>query len=180
MAKALIIVDMQNDFVTGSLENENAAKIIPFVKEKIESAVKDDWKIIFTRDTHYENYLETLEGKQLPIEHCMMGSEGWEIVPELQPYTERKNAVVVDKNTFGFSGWAPYLKGVDEVYMCGTVTSISVAANAVMIKSTLPYVSVNILAKGCADLNTRKQESALNVLDAQQCIIIEDEDEGNK
>ena len=99
--KLLIVVDMQNDFVTGSLANPAAEKIIPNIVEKLKA--KDYTYLIFTRDTHQKNYLETQEGKNLPVEHCIEGTKGWEIVPELQEFT--KNAFIIDKPTFGYKDW---------------------------------------------------------------------------
>ena len=99
--KLFIVVDMQNDFVTGSLANPAAEKIIPNIVEKLKA--KDYTYLIFTRDTHQKNYLETQEGKNLPVEHCIEGTKGWEIVPELQEFT--KNAFIIDKPTFGYKDW---------------------------------------------------------------------------
>ena len=81
MAKFFIVIDMQNDFVTGSLANPAAAKIIPFIKEQIQQYKEKGYQVIFTRDSHSEDYLETGEGKHLPVKHCIMYTKGWEIVP---------------------------------------------------------------------------------------------------
>ena len=98
MAKFFIVIDMQNDFVTGSLANPAAAKTIPFIKEQIQRYKEKGYQVIFTRDTHYENYMETGEGKHLPVVHCVKGTKGWEIVPELNSTPE---AIEIDKEHFG-------------------------------------------------------------------------------
>ena len=101
IGKVLIVIDMQNDFVTGTLGNQEAQAIVPNVQAKVkEYADRGDW-IIFTRDTHEENYLDTPEGKKLPVKHCINGTEGWQIVPGL----EVENCEYVDKPTFGWLNW---------------------------------------------------------------------------
>ena len=101
--KALIVVDMQNDFVTGALANPAAQAIIPNIKNEIENG--DYNQVIFTQDTHTVDYLETLEGKHLPVKHCIEGTRGWEIVPELQVYLKNDNAITLVKTTFGYNDW---------------------------------------------------------------------------
>ena len=126
------------------------------------------YKIIFTRDTHFDDYLETLEGKHLPIVHCIKDTKGWERVPELKSTSE---AIVIDKYHFGFDKWYEYLKSGDEVILCGTVASICVVANAVMIKS-IEGVEVSVLKDGIADLSEELKDAALKVMQAQQVTII--------
>lgn len=95
--KILIVVDMQNDFVTGSLGTKEAVEVVPNVKKKIEEYLKNRDRIIFTKDTHQSNYLDTQEGRNLPVEHCIIYSHGWEIIPELKLYAKE----VFTKRTFG-------------------------------------------------------------------------------
>lgn len=171
MAKFFIVIDMQNDFVTTSqLANPAAAKTIPFIKEQIQRYKEKGYQVIFTRDTHYENYMETGEGKHLPFVHCVKGTKGWEIVPELNSTPE---AIVIDKEHFGYDGWKNYIKPGDEVVMCGTVTSICVASNALAIK-TIEGVEVTILAEGCSGLSNEDHEAALKVMECCQCTVIRD------
>lgn len=177
--KLLIVVDMQNDFVTGSLANPAAEKIIPNIVEKLKA--KDYTYLIFTRDTHQKNYLETQEGKNLPVEHCIEGTKGWEIVPELQEFT--KNAFIIDKPTFGYKDWKAKLNELfddennqpgdfpEEIELCGTVSSICVASNATILKSLYPEMSISVLKDLCADLSTEGHEAAMKVLNSQQIII---------
>lgn len=171
MAKFFIVIDMQNDFVTTSqLANPVAAKTIPFIKEQIQHYKEKGYQVVFTRDTHYENYMETGEGKHLPFVHCVKGTKGWEIVPELNSTPE---AIVIDKEHFGYDGWKNYIKPGDEVVMCGTVTSICVASNALAIKM-IEGVEVTILAEGCSGLSNEDHEAALKVMECCQCTVIRD------
>ena len=177
--KLLIVVDMQNDFVTGSLANPAAEKIIPNIVEKLK--IKDYTYLIFTRDTHQKNYLETQEGKNLPVEHCIEGTKGWEIVSELQEFT--KNAFIIDKPTFGYKDWKAKLNELfddennqpgdfpEEIELCGTVSSICVASNATILKSLYPEMSISVLKDLCADLSPEGHEAAMKVLNSQQMII---------
>lgn len=168
MAKYFIVIDMQNDFVTGSLANPAAAATIPFIKNQIEHFKAKGYQIVFTRDTHYENYMETGEGKHLPVVHCVKATKGWEIVPELNSTPE---AIVIDKEHFGYDNWKEYIKPGDEVVMCGTVTSICVNSNAIMLKA-IEGVEVTILAEGCSGLSNEDHEAALKVMEMCQCKVI--------
>ena len=177
--KLLIVVDMQNDFVIGSLANPAAEKIIPNIVEKLKA--KDYTYLIFTRDTHQKNYLETQEGKNLPVEHCIEGTKGWEIVPELQEFT--KNAFIIDKPTFGYKDWKAKLNELfddennqlgdfpEEIELCGTVSSICVASNATILKSFFPEMPIIVDSSCCADVSEEGQKSAMNVLKSQQIFV---------
>lgn len=168
MAKYFIVIDMQNDFVTGSLANPVAKATIPFIKNQIEHFKEKGYQVVFTRDTHAENYLETNEGKHLPVVHCVKGTKGWEIVPELNSTPE---AIVIDKTHFGYTNWDCLIKPGDEVVMCGTVGSICVAANVSMLKA-IENVEVTVLKEGVSDLSDEMKEAALKVMAAQQAKII--------
>lgn len=170
--KHLVVVDMQNDFCTGSLANPDAVAVIPFIRQKIAEFRKDGKKnIIYTRDTHGEDYLETLEGKHLPVRHCIKGSEGWEIVQELSP---ENDDMVIDKPTFGYTGWRdiPRISDGDEIYMCGVCTDICVSSNALALKAAYPKSEVFIYKDGCAGLTKEKHEHALDVMASCQCNVI--------
>ena len=168
MAKYFIVIDMQNDFVTGSLANPAAKATIPFIKNQIEHFKEKGYQVVFTRDTHTENYLETNEGKHLPVVHCIKGTKGWEIVPELNSTPE---AIVIDKTHFGYTDWDCLIKPGDEVVMCGTVGSICVAANVSMLKA-IENVEVTVLKEGVSDLSDEMKDAALKVMAAQQAKII--------
>ena len=164
--KHFIVIDMQNDFCTGSLANPAAVAIIGNIAKCLKKARTEGENIIFTRDTHNENYLETTEGKHLPVIHRVKGTSGWEIVPELLKETD-KNTIFIDKTHFGFDGWRDYIKEGDEVTICGTVTSICVCSNFSAIKQ-IEGVEVKYLTDCCADLSEDGQEAAFRVMDAQQ------------
>ena len=166
----LIVIDMQNDFVTGSLANKDAERIIPFIKAQIEHFQSVGAQVIFTRDTHNQNYLSTNEGKHLPVEHCIKGTKGWEIVPELMEETD-ENTLFIDKTHFGFDNWPEYIKEGDEVTICGTCTSICVGANVSALKM-IEGVEVKVLCDCCADINEEAHKAGLKVMEMQQAILI--------
>lgn len=168
--KHFIVIDLQNDFVTGTLANPAAAATIPYVKEKLIEARKNGDNIIFTRDTHAENYMETMEGKYLPVKHCVKGTEGWEIVPELAELID-DDTLIIDKANFGYTAWDEYIKSGDEVTICGTVSEICVCANFSAIKA-IGEVDVTVLEKGCSGLSKEGHEAAMTVMKAQQGNII--------
>ena len=165
--KYLIVVDMQNDFCTGTLANPEAVKTIPYIKQKIDEFLSEGNKVIFTQDTHRENYLDTLEGSHLPVKHCIENSEGWKIVPELLP-NNFKNVSFVRKQRFGFNSW-DFLPS-DEVWICGTCTDICVISNALIIKAR-NEINVHVLKDGCSGLTKEKHEHALDVMASCQCVI---------
>ena len=167
--KHFIVIDMQNDFCTGALANKDAVAIIPRIKEELQKARAEGSNIIFTRDTHNENYLETGEGKHLPVPHCVKDTEGWQIVPELMEETD-ENTLFIDKTHFGFDNWAEFIKEDDEVAICGTVTSICVISNALAIKA-IEGVEVTVIADCCADINEEAHKAALKVMECCQCNI---------
>ena len=157
MAKALIIIDMQNDFVTGSLGTQEARDMLPRLVKKLEAIVEEGAvDLIFTQDTHTDNYLETQEGKNLPVPHCIKKTDGWQIVPELQKFTTRAKAVI-EKKAFGFAG------------VC---TDICVVSNALLIKAFYPEQRVQIDASCCAGSTPEAHQKALDVMKNCQCRII--------
>lgn len=169
MAKFFIVIDMQNDFVTGSLANPAAVKTIPFIKEQIQQYKEKGYQVIFTRDSHSEDYLETGEGKHLPVKHCIMYTKGWEIVPELMEETD-EDTLFIDKLHFGYDGWEEFIKEGDEVVICGTCTDICVVSNSLAIKA-IENVEVTVIADCCAGLTKESHEAALKVMECCQCNI---------
>lgn len=165
--KFLIVVDMQVDFITGSLGSNLATAIVPNVVEKVKNF---DGKVIFTRDTHFEDYMQTQEGRKLPVPHCIKDTEGWQICEELQPYVE----TVIDKVTFGSVELPKLLKEfgetIEEIELCGLCTDICVISNAMILKAAFPEVPVVVDASCCAGVT---MESHNNALEAMQAVQIE-------
>lgn len=176
--KHFVVIDMQNDFCTGALPNKEAVAAIPFIKARLKEAKSNGDNIIFTRDTHFSNYLETNEGKHLPIPHCISGTKGWEIVPELMKETD-ENTVFIDKLHFGYDNWENFIKEGDEVVMVGTCTDICVISNALALKQ-IDDVEVTVLAEGCAGLNPTLHEQALFVMGSCQVKVIDNYDAWKK
>ena len=165
--KVLIVVDMQKDFVDGVLGTKEAQAIVPAVVEKIKSF---DGTVIYTRDTHQSDYMETQEGKKLPVPHCMEGSEGWELIEPLDKLQKQAGAVIYDKPTVGSVALADdlkkdYDKGViKEVELIGVCTDICVVSNALLIKANMPELTVKLDASCCAGVTVEKHEAALETM----------------
>ena len=172
--KYLIVVDMLNDFIDGGLGTKEAVSIVPFVKEKIEGF---DGKIIYTRDTHDENYMETQEGKNLPVPHCIIDTDGWDICDEL---SELRCDGIVDKPTFGSTALAEKMLAknakdpIESITLVGLCTDICVISNAILLKASLPEVEIRVDAKCCAGVTPESHKNALNAMKMCQ-IIIENE-----
>lgn len=163
--KYLIVVDMQNDFITGSLGSELAKKIVSDVVKK----VKDfDGKVIFTRDTHFADYMKTQEGKKLPVVHCVKDTDGWQICDELKPYADE----VIDKITFGSAELPGLIKNyggeIEEIELCGLCTDICVISNAMILKAAFPEVKIAVDGKCCAGVSEKSHNTALDAMKAVQ------------
>ncbi len=172
MDKILVVVDMQNDFVTGVLGTKEAQEIVPNVVEKIKNF---DGEVIFTRDTHGKDYMSTQEGKNLPVEHCIKGTKGWDIIPELAPYVKGK---VFDKYTFGSVELAEYIKSEAEkrngelkVELVGVCTDICVVSNALLIKAFNREIPVSVDSSCCAGVTVSAHEAALNTMKSCQVCV---------
>lgn len=174
MKKYLIVVDMQNDFIDGALGSKEAVEILPRVKRKIEDF---DGEVIFTKDTHYDDYLNTSEGKYLPVKHCIKGTEGWELSSELKPLCERLNSKVYEKSTFGCIKLAEDLniinksEEIDSIELCGLCTDICVVSNALLIKANLTETPMYIQADCCAGVTPAKHEAALETMRSCQIVV---------
>lgn len=167
--KHLIVVDMQKDFIDGALGSPEAVSIVPAVKEYIENFCGE---IIFTRDTHHDDYMNTQEGRNLPVPHCIKDTEGWQIAKELNPLTQGRK--IFDKNTFGSTHLAEYLKkqgDVDEVTIIGLCTDICVISNAMLIKAYLPEVKISVIEKCCAGVTPDSHKRALDTMKVCQIEI---------
>lgn len=174
MKKALVVVDMQNDFVTGELANEAAEKVIPAIASKVKEAAAKGIDIYFTRDTHSDNYLETEEGKHLPFTHCIKDTWGWEIVPELQKLADETKAVIVDKPVFGSVTLGETLrdKAYDEVELVGVCTDICVISNAMIARAFLPNAHITVDSSCCAGVTEVAHNTALEAMKACQVEIL--------
>lgn len=166
MKKTLIVVDMQNDFISGSLGSSEAESIVENVRNKINQYYKNGFEIIYTRDTHSENYLQTSEGKKLPVPHCIKGSKGWQIADGLY----KDGCEIVDKEHFGWTGWDKY--SFESVEIVGLCTDICVVSNALIIKSFFPDAEIVIDKSCCAGVSKKSHESALETLKMCQIDII--------
>lgn len=169
MMKFLIVVDMQVDFISGSLGSELATAIVPFVVEKVKGF---DGRVIFTRDTHGADYMKTQEGRKLPVEHCIKDTHGWQICEELLPYAKE----IVDKITFGSTGLprilSSYGEEVTEIELCGLCTDICVISNAMILKSAFPEARVLIDSSCCAGVTEQSHKTALEAMRAVQIEVI--------
>ena len=171
MSKAIIVVDMQNDFVTGTLGTKEAQEMLPRLVAKLEENIdKKSVDIIFTQDTHKEDYLQTQEGKNLPVVHCIKGTEGWEIVPELQKFIPHAR-IVIEKKAFGSTRLPSLLKPYEEVEFVGVCTDICVVSNALLLKAFYPEQVVSVDASCCAGVTPKSHQEALNVMKMCQCKI---------
>ena len=161
--KVLCIIDMQNDFIDGALGTKEAQAIVPNVKKKLAEARAKGDRIIFTRDTHTADYLNTQEGRNLPVVHCVKGTPGWEISPELDTTGE----LVIDKPTFGSVALAETIAAMqdaDSVELVGLCTDICVISNAMLIKARMPEMPVSVDASCCAGVTPQSHENALNAM----------------
>ena len=166
MKKTLIVVDMQNDFIDMALGTKEAIAIVPKVREKIQEYVKNGDTIIFTRDTHHDNYLQTTEGKKLPVVHCIEGTKGWEIADGL--YIE--GCKIIDKPNFGWPYWNE--EQLEEVELVGLCTDICVVSNALIIKATFPDAHVVVDASCCAGVTVESHEAALMTMKMCQVEVV--------
>lgn len=165
--KLLVVVDMQNDFIDGALGTPEAVAIVPYVKERVEQF---DGKVLFTRDTHFADYMETQEGKHLPVPHCIKDTHGWQIRAELDAL---RRTDPIDKITFGAKELIDVLtseKDVESVTFMGLCTDICVISNVMLVKAFYPELPLFVDAKGCAGVTP---ESHLNALDAMKMCQVE-------
>ena len=171
MSKILIVVDMQNDFIDGALGTKEAVAIVPYVEDVIESF---DGKVYFTRDTHFENYMETQEGANLPVPHCIKDTDGWQIRAGLDAL---RRTEAIDKLTFGSSALVDVLKAeknIESITFVGLCTDICVISNAMVVKAFFPEVPLIVDAKGCAGVSPDSHQRALEAMKVCQIKIIND------
>lgn len=167
MKKTLIVVDMQNDFIDGSLGTKEAQSIVENVRKKIETYRANGDEIIFTRDTHTEDYLDTPEGKKLPVIHCVKGTKGWQIADRL----EFDGALIIDKPTFGWTYWNEM--SFDSIELVGLCTDICVVSNALILRAQFPDAEICVDANCCAGVTPETHKAALETMKMCQIDVIE-------
>ena len=172
MQDILIVVDMQNDFIDGALGTPEAVSIVPTVKDVI---LSHKGRVIFTKDTHSPDYLSTNEGKNLPVEHCIKGTYGWEICDSLKEYANE----VVEKPTFGSTTLADLLKAehkkspIAKITLVGLCTDICVVSNVMLVKANFPEMNVYVDASCCAGVTPEKHNAAIETMKSCQVEIRE-------
>lgn len=166
--KTLVIVDMQNDFIDGALGTKEAEAIVPKVAMKLLEYRKAGAQVIFTRDTHQKDYLETQEGKNLPVEHCIEGTKGWQITEKLEVKPEDE---VINKVTFGHVWSKEMIKG-EQIELVGLCTDICVISNALGLKAVLPEVPITVDASCCAGVTPASHKNALEAMKMCQIHVI--------
>ena len=168
--KYLIVVDMQKDFITGALGSDLAVAIVPNVVERVRNF---DGKVIFTRDTHFADYMTTQEGKKLPGPHCIKDSDGWQICDELCSFAE----CIVDKPTFGSTELPQLLESygepIEQIELCGLCTDICVISNAMLLKAAFPEVPIAVNASCSAGVSVESHNTALAAMRAVQIEILQ-------
>lgn len=180
--KFLVIVDMQNDFVTGSLGSKEARAIIPNAVKRIKECEESGYVIYATQDTHYEDYLSTPEGKKLPVPHCIQGTKGWDLNPEIKEALTGHDYNAVIKPTFGSESLIDRLWGEYEmsdfkecemvIEVIGLCTDICVISNVLMLKANFPDAVIRVNASCCAGVTPELHEAALKVMKSCQIDII--------
>lgn len=170
----LIVIDMQKDFITGSLGTEQAQAILPRVLEKVRHF---EGKVLFTKDTHTEDYLNTREGRNLPVRHCIRGEEGWELEEALEDLVQVRGYRVYEKDTFGSVELAADLKAendgesIEGIELCGLCTDICVISNALLCKAFMPETPISVDAACCAGVTPESHRNALEAMRMCQIII---------
>lgn len=172
MQNILVVVDMQNDFIDGALGTKEAVAIVPKVEEKIQDFAGT---VLFTRDTHEANYMETQEGKNLPVPHCIRGTDGWQIRKELDAL---RRTEPIDKVTFGSTQLAELLVKMDKeekisgITFVGLCTDICVISNALLAKAFLPETPISVDASCCAGVTPQSHENSLQAMKMCQIQIL--------
>lgn len=172
MRKVLVVVDMQNDFIDGALGSTDAASIVAAVAERV---AEFEGEIIFTRDTHFENYLSTAEGRELPVEHCIKDTEGWQISSQIKI---PEGAKIFDKEAFGSVELGVALarenaeSEISEIELVGLCTDICVISNAFILKAYLPECEITVNSALCRGVTPESHENALSAMKACQIKIV--------
>ena len=177
MKKILVVIDMQNDFIDGALGTPEAVAIVENVKAKILSYPREN--VFATRDTHHQYYMDTQEGRNLPVPHCIRGTDGWQIRPEIAELIFPDH--IVDKPTFGSTQLAKLMEVLErreedgiEIELVGLCTDICVVSNALLLKAAMPEMPISCDASCCAGVTPAKHEAALETMRSCQIRIIND------
>jgi len=174
MTKILVVVDMQNDFIDGALGTKEAIAIVPQAIDKIQNF---DGDIYFTKDTHSQNYMKTSEGRNLPVQHCIKGTDGWRLHPMIEKLCIDKQATGVEKVTFGSSSLPELLKkrypdGIDKIVLIGLCTDICVISNALLLKAFFPETLIEVDSSCCAGVSPKSHETALEAMKMCQVAVV--------
>lgn len=185
--KVLVIVDMQYDFINGTLGTKEAQAIVPNIVEKLKNTDLGETLVLFTKDTHYENYLDTFEGKQLPVKHCIENTNGWCIHKDISSIVDHSEGALfyssvkikhsrIYKNTFGSDDlrdfFVKHSKEIDEVEFCGVCSDICVISNVLMARQCMPEMKIVVDAMCCAGVTPEKHKAALEVMRSCQIEVI--------
>lgn len=186
--KLLLVIDTQNDFVTGSLANPAAHACLPRIKEKISKRLAEGWQVMFTQDTHYSSYDVSMEGKYLPVRHCIDGSWGWQIVDELKEFEASQLHMPICKLRFGdnslfekighrlFPNWRLSHGPIEEIELIGFCTDICVVSNALILKASVDDDTIiSCDASCCAGTSIEAHNAALTVLKSCQVEVINED-----
>lgn len=184
MKKVLIVIDMQNDFVDGVLGTKEAKSVVPKIVEKMKSYEGADNIVLFTKDTHYDNYKDTQEGKFLPVEHCIINTPGWSIVKDIHDEFKHGNYATISsdkvingrilKPTFGSRELANIVADLNpgEIELVGVCTDICVMSNAILLKTALPETLITVDASCCAGVTPESHQAALTTMKMCQINVI--------
>lgn len=165
MNRVLIVIDPQNDFISGALGSEAANAAIPNIRALIDEFIEHEEPIIYTMDTHYNGYLGTYEGKHLPVEHCIYGTDGWQIDERLMAMDDYPKHSLIIKSTFGYTGWYNYdLDQYNEITICGLVSSICVMANVQIIHALYPETPIIFVENASAGLSPEDHAAACQIM----------------
>ena len=171
--KVLVVVDMQNDFITGSLGTKEAQAIVPNVIEKIKQYDAAGDVIIFTKDTHQNDYLETNEGKHLPVKQCIEGTKGWQLESKvLAALNFDVYYPTVNKESFGTLNWKDIITAEDDIEIVGLCTDICVVSNALILKAMFPESNITVDASCCAGVTPESHQAALTTMKMCQINVI--------
>lgn len=166
MKKALVVVDVQKDFIDGALANSAAEAAMPTIHEIVEYAAKNDFDIFYTKDTHYTDfYMNSQEGKNLPVPHCIIQTPGWAIDKRAWATNPTGSIKILTKLTFGYEGWdTESLNLYDEIVVIGFCTDICVITNTLLIKTVVPETPIVVIEDACAGITPEKHAAALEVM----------------
>lgn len=173
MRQFLVVVDVQKDFVDGALGTKEAVGIVPNVVRKIKNSTGD---IFVTYDTHFDNYMETSEGKKLPVPHCIKGTDGWRLNDQVQEALSDKDYIAVEKRTFGCVALPEFIRekaGKEEftVELVGLCTDICVVSNALILKANFPEMEIMVDAGCCAGVTPESHQAALTTMKMCQILV---------